>query len=197
MAGLPASETDVVNLALAKLGHPQIADLDDPSAESVTAAALWATCRDACLRSHPWNFAIRRAEIPAEAVAPTWGFERRYLLPADPWCLRALELQDEGRGRVLDAEWAVEGREILTNLGSPIFLRYVARIVTVELWDPLFIEAVSDRLASDLAEPIIKSTEAQERFLRRYEKRVAEARSMDGMEGTPPVIEDLELLAVR
>lgn len=197
MAGPLASETEVVNLALVKLGQPQIADLADGSAEAVQIAAIWATCRDATLRCHPWNFAIRRAAIPAEATAPSWGFDRRYILPNDPWCLRALELQDEGRGRVLDAEWVVEGRDILTNLGSPIYLRFVARVTEVELWDPLFIEALSDRLASDLAEPIIKSSEAQERFMRRYEKRVAEARSMDGMEGTPRVIEDIELLAVR
>jgi hypothetical protein len=197
MAGPLSSETEVVNLALVKLGHPQIADIDDGSAEAVQIKAIWATCRDSSLRSHPWNFAIRRAEIPNEAAAPAWGYDRQYLLPNDPWCLRALELRDEGRGRILDAEWNVEGRYILTNLGSPIFLRYVARVPEVELWDPLFIEALSDRLAADLAEPIIKSSEAHERFMRRYKERVAEARSMDGMEGTPPVIEDLELLAVR
>jgi hypothetical protein len=197
MAGPLASETEVVNLSLAKLGHPQIGDLDDPSAEASLIRAIWATCRDATLRSHPWNFAIARITLEPEVEGPVWGYDFRYRLPDDPWCLRVLEVQDEGRGRILDAEWNVEGRWIVTNLGSKLNIRFVFRETVVENWDPLFIEAVSDRLASDLAEAIIKSAEAQERFFRRYEKRIAEARSMDGMEGTPPVIEDLELIAVR
>lgn len=197
MAGPFASETEVVNAALAKLGHRPIADLEDDSPEATIVRAIWPIVRDGCLRAHPWNFACRRASLTATADTPLWGYGRAYTLPSNPWCLRVLELQYEARGRTMDAEWVVEGREILTNLGSPILIRYVARITEIETWDPLFIDALSEKLAADLAEPIIKSSEAKLSFTKSYQSKLSEARSMDGMEGTPPVIEDLELIAVR
>lgn len=197
MAGPFASETEVINLALAKLGHSLIGDINAQTAEGGLIRAMWPIVRDAALRSHPWNFAVTRASLESVATPPVFGWDNAFTLPSNPWCLRVLELQDEGRGTYLDSEWVVEGRQILTNLSSPIYLRYIARITTIEHWDPLFIDAVSEKLASTLAEPLIKSTEARMAFDKSYQAKLSEARSMDGMEGIPPVIEDETLLAVR
>lgn len=190
-----ATDVTIVNAALIRLGETTVTALSDDTKPARLANAIYADLRDAVTRAHPWNFALARAELTANASAPTWGYANAYDLPGDPdHCLRvlAVEGEDEQAGR-----WTVEGRQILSNLSSPIRIVYLRRISDPAETDPLFREALSARLARELAEPLGKSTSLQQAMAELYEAKLREARSADGQEGTPAILEAETWLSAR
>ncbi len=176
-----ASDIGVVNAALHKLGVSRIVAFTDTSKQGLIANDTFADIRDALLRAHPWNFAIERAALAADATAPEWGYDVRYALPegATP-CLRVLECEgeDENSGR-----WTVEGRFILTALTAPLNIRYIKRITDANSMDAVFREALSSRLAMEWATPLTKSSQIKSEMTQLYNQlKMPEARSIDGQE---------------
>lgn len=190
-----ATDVTIVNAALIRLGETTVTALSDDTKPGRLANAIYADLRDAVTRAHPWNFALARAELTANASAPTWGYANAYDLPGDPnHCLRVLAVdgEDEQAGR-----WTVEGRQILSNLSSPIRIIYLRRISDPADTDPLFREALSARLARELAEALGKSTSLQQAMAELYDAKLREARSADGQEGTPDVLAAETWLSAR
>lgn len=175
------TETSICNSALIKVGGARITSLADTSKEGLLCNERYEKCRDELLRSHPWNFALKRASPAADGTAPTWGYTYRYAMPAD--CLRVFRMEDNG------IEWKSEGRYILTDEPGPLNILYIAQITDTSKFDPMFAEALSLRLAADIAYAMTNSAAMQENMWNAYLKMVAQARSMDGQEGTPEAIE--------
>ena len=73
-----ASETEIANAALDKLGEPPLTSFDDESRGARLAKRTYADLRDALLREYPWNFAMHRAELAADEDGPEWGYTYRY-----------------------------------------------------------------------------------------------------------------------
>ncbi|MGF1626285.1 MAG: hypothetical protein ACFCVH_15495 [Alphaproteobacteria bacterium] len=187
-----ASVVEICNRALDKLGEAPIVSLADDVKASRACARAFAPVRDAVLRDHPWNCAIRRTVLAAEAEAPAWGFARRFPLPAD--CLRVLAVAAEAEG----ARWVVEGRAVLTDAAAPLRIRYVRRLVDTALFDPLLAEALAARLAIELCEALTQSNTKRQLLLEDYAEIVGRARSADGQEGVPaPLAESPWVLARR
>jgi hypothetical protein len=59
------------------------------------------------------------------------------------------------------------------------------------------VEALISRLAAEFAIPITGSRTLAEMHFALYERKLAEARSIDGQEGTPRVLESNQLIYVR
>lgn len=183
---MATSAVQIVNRALHALGHKPITAFEDDAKAARLATRDYDTIRDAVLQAHPWNFAIRRKSLAAATEAPDWGFERAFDFPADPYCLRVLAVsgEDPESGR-----WVVEGRQILTDFNAPLPIRYVARVTDVGLYTPLFVEALAARLAWDWAEMIPGTNSKAQLAKDWYERKLSEARSIDGQEGSVEVIE--------
>ncbi len=176
-----ASDIGVVNAALHKLGVSRIVAFTDTSKQGRIANDTFADIRDSLLRSHPWNFAIERVALAADAEAPTWGYDARYALPegATP-CLRVLQVEgeDENSGR-----WTIEGRFIHSSLSSPINVRYIKRITDANSMDAMFREALSARLAMEWATTLTHDPNIQSSMTQLYNSlKLPEARSIDGQE---------------
>lgn len=168
-------------MALSLIGEAAINSFDDDSTSARLAKLRYQPARDAVLRDHPWNFAIKRASLSALTAAPDWGYDVQYQLPAD--CLRLLEIDNPGK-----EPFQVEGGKILTNLTAPISIRYVAKITAAEQFDSLFVDALAAYLAAEWAERIMGGSTAKSSELRQtYEIKLQQARSMDGQE-SPPVL---------
>lgn len=169
-----ASVIDICNGALRRLGQPPIASLDDPVETARAAKDRYSIIRDALLQAHPWNFAIRRAALAADiAPAPEGG--SAFALPSD--CLAVVS--------VAAARWSVEARRVLADAASPLPIAYIARIADPALYPPLFVEALSSRLAADLAEPLTQSGSLGEAKMREHRLILSEARSRDAQESGP------------
>ena len=65
------TETTICNLALAHLGDERIGSLTDDSEAARACNAVYVLARDGLTRAHPWNFAIQRANLAAEATSPS------------------------------------------------------------------------------------------------------------------------------
>lgn len=177
-----ASDVEVASMALLGIGSEAITSLDPPDNKpnAKTVAQFFPTARDATLREHPWNFAVKRASIAASAEAPAWEFVRAYPMPND--LIRILEVDGED---VAVNRWRVEGGSIVTDIVSPLNIRYIARIEDAEAWDPLFVEAMAAKLGAMVAEKLTGLSEIVQIQNALFVRKVQQARSMDGFEQTP------------
>jgi len=176
-----ATEVSICSNALRRLGDDPITSLTDDTERARLCNAFYADARDACLRSHPWNFAITRASLTQLSSTPSYGFDYQYALPTDPYCLRVLSMEFEDY--IFKVEnLATEGRVLLTNEDTAKIL-YIAKITDTALFDSMFVDALTAKLAANLAYPVTNSVTLQTQMVKIYEGKMSEARSIDGQEG--------------
>lgn len=175
---MPISVVSICNRALDLLGADPITSLADGNRSARLCERHYEPTRDAVLRAYPWNGAMRRASLAALSEAPSWGFSRQYQLPVD--CLRLWQIEEEGQ-----TAWRIEGRRVLTDAGAPLKILYIAQIDDPSDFDPLLADALSARLAADLAYALTGSSSLQEFAWRVWQSKLTEARMADAQEGTP------------
>jgi len=183
------SVVDICNEAMDLLGAATITALTENSKEARLCNRRFETVRDAVLRSHPWNTAIRRVSLARDSDAPAFGFTYQYTLPTDPYCLRVLSFWNSN----VDSEIAaydsqvmfkIEGRKVLSNEGT-CKITYLARVTDTEQYDSLLSSTIAHKLAAETAYAITGSTSVSQAMQQLYEVRLREARSIDAMEGVP------------
>ena len=176
-----ATEVSICSNALRKLGDDPITSLTDDTERARLCNSFYESSRDACLRAHPWNFAITRATLAQLSSTPAYGFSYQYALPTDPYCLRVLEM--EYQDYIFKIEnLATEGRVLLSDESTAKIL-YIARITDTSLFDSLFVDLLTAKLSINLAYAITGSLKVQEQMYLLYTKILSEARSVDGQEG--------------
>jgi hypothetical protein len=173
-----ASDTEIANRALQKLGAKRITSLtqDHKNARSMNVAFI--PVREAILRAHPWAFAIKRAQLAASATAPDFGPAQAFPLPSD--FLRLLHPDLETNYNNLD--WKIEGREILTEDSAPLDIRYIYRVEDPNTMDPIFRELFSSTLALELCEEITQSNTKKDFLKRELKDILSEARRTNAIE---------------
>jgi len=124
-----ASQVEIANRALTKLGAARIISFDDDNKQARAVKSMFEIVRDAELRAHLWSFSVKRVSLAALSTTPTWGFDYEYQLPSD--YLRLVQVNDVYPGPSLDdyrnasvAEYVVESRKILTNLRAAKYPLY-------------------------------------------------------------------------
>ena len=181
------SEVSIVNQALARVGQPGVVNLADADRWARVANLHYAPKRDTLLRDYRWRFAIRRAEIPALAENPLFGYAHQYGKPTD--CLRVLSINEEDPEFDLGIDtdlWTIEGDAILTDAAPPIKVRYVARIIDPTRFDASFVDAFALFLAMHFAPLARESGPEEARTLREeFEHVIARARNTNAIEGRP------------
>ena len=156
---------EIVNIALARLGESPIQSLDEGTVPANMAKLLFDSARRSTLRDYNWSFALAAAPLARLAEKPV-DFRCAYALPTD--CLRAVRLRG-GRS------FAVRGRELLTNeCGTPV-LEYVADVTDETKFDSKFAEALSYKLASELAMPVKGSSELMASYSNAYQAYITQA----------------------
>lgn len=189
------TETGLCNLALDILHEGPISSIDDDEPNARRFKRSFDALRDAFLATHPWNFAIRRAELAANADAPFFGWDYKYLLPGD--CLRLLPLKEEGRLHGAYIAHEVEGGFVLTDAKPPLQIRYVRRVETVGQWSPLAITAFASFLAANLAHAVTGKASYARFAADRFDEELKRARRSDGLEGSLARADTSDVIAVR
>jgi hypothetical protein len=179
---MAVSETDIANMALAAAGaKPPIVTLTEDSDNARVCNRFFAAVRDAVLRAHPWNCAIHRKTITALAAAPDSDYDNQFQLPANPWCLRILQV-----GEIADqpVKWRVEGRRLLTEASS-VKIVYIKRITDTNDFDALLLDAFVLKLARKIVMPLTQNAKTAEWLVKELEEiSLPEARSIDGQESS-------------
>jgi len=182
------TETEICNMALGELGAELLTNYStDTTKRAILCRTFYPSILDAVLRAYPWNCALVRKTLAADVSAPIYGYDHKFPLPDNPYCLRILGIED------ID-DFKIEGRFILCNESS-INIRYISRIANTAIFDSLLVQAIAMRLAAVLSKPITGTVDGG--LWQLYSSMVQEGRTMDGMEGTHDSWESNELTDVR
>jgi len=183
--------TTICSNAVLMLGAQSINDLyTDPTDRATLAANLYPQLRDAVLRSHPWNCAIKRVLVPTDVATPAFDWAFQFTLPGD-W-LRTLSVGYLG----YEPNFRVEGMKILCN-DSPVPLKYIFRNDVEASWDSMLIEAMTLAVRAAVAYPITMSQATADAAKADLALFMKQARAVDGADDTPETLGDFRLLNSR
>lgn len=185
-----ASDVDICNRALGKLGAATIISLADDDPKAVALSVAYPSVRDAELRRRRWKFSLRRQKLAAEAVTPAFGYARQFVISADT--LRVIQVAEWDLGpnlsdyRSAPTEYfSIEGRRILTDLPAPLAVREIWRVLDTELYDACFVECFAARLAYETCYRITQSDSRQKSCLDDYLLGLREGRRAEALERAP------------
>jgi hypothetical protein len=194
---MPFSQVQIVNKALIKLGSGRIVAITDDTKQARTMAAIWDMQRDIELAAHPWEFAMKRADLPALGDAPTASpYGKAFQLPTD--CLKVVEL-----GSFWSMYYPSEGGEFFQRIGStiecdessPLRIRYIRRVTNPGEFGELFAEALACRLAAEASLDETEASTKRKSAWDEYAVAVSVARRSNAIEKPPqrPVPDSWEL----
>jgi len=174
-----------MNVSLTRIGATVIVSRSDGSKSANAIDEIYETIRDDLLRSHPWNFAIKRVKLAQSATDPTFEFDHAYPLPSD-W-LRTVSVHDNdaGHGTVLYRMEQVASQRCIVASSDEIWIRYVHRITDPNLMTPDFLSAFEFAMARDLSIPLASSNTLYEQMSKMFKSALAQARSTDAMGSFP------------
>lgn len=187
--------TDICNMALDILKEAPISSIDDDRATARWFKRNFATARDASLSLADWNFAMDRALLPADTLAPAFGWDKAYTLPGS--CIRLSAITYEGADESRNIRHRVERRRILTNETGPLAIRFVGRTEAYDTYHPLFIEALSARMAFRMAHWLTGKTGYQEVAAGILKQSLSDAWLADAIEGDTPRAADDDWVDAR
>lgn len=197
-----ASQVEIGNRALIKLGSAVIASFSDNEKPARLLSTIWDTVRRAELRRAFWSFAITRTTLPADASAPPWGFGNAFLLPAD--YLRLVQVNDffavpsmsdyrEGD----DSAYAIESGRILTDFSAPLKVRYIKDVTDPGQFDALFVEVLACALADEMCEALTQSNQKRQILAEGRKNALREAVRVGAVEKPPVGLPDDGLVLGR
>jgi len=166
----------ICNSALIKLGQDPITTIDDNNKRAKICKEQYDKVRKELLSAHPWNFAIKRAELTTFSV-PVYGFGLAYDLPVD--CLRVLRTNDDDF-----TDYIIEAGKLLTNEPT-MYIEYIADIADDTKYTATFTEVMSWALAYDLSYSLVGSRNFSDYIFGQYMNRRSLAQTFDAQEGRP------------
>lgn len=174
-----ASEVDICNLALHRVGAERISSLADATKRAKICNDIYAMERDLLLREHPWNFAIKRVSLAKTAATPSWGYTSEFQLPND-----YIRILDTEFGEYETFDYRIEGDKLLCDESS-IKIEYVYKVTNTQLFDPKFVEVLALKIACRLSYSMVNSSTLQQVLFQETDIAMRDARLYDAQEGSP------------
>lgn len=187
---MATSKIQVCSNALILLGQSTIASFSESSDRATACSNLWDNSRQAVLRSHPWNCAMKRVALTPDANTPAFDWAYQFALPGD--CLRVLSVGQDGEV----PEYKLEGRKILID-DNPLYLRYIFDNDDVASWDTQLVECMTRYMAFSMAYALTKSASLRDSIYQEFTLLLKKAKAVDGQEDTPDEVGDFPFLAAR
>lgn len=188
-----ASQTDIANLALSILGKPPITSITQGGNAAQVINIEYDLLRRGMLEGPGiWDFSKKRASLPSLSAVPVSGpFTTMYALPTD--CIRPLQVGDTYPGLDLsdyrqgptDADYSIEGRNILCDYGSPLSLLYIYDAIDITQWDPNAVIALAATIAWTCCERLTGSDSKQAAADKRKEKAISDALASGALKNPP------------
>lgn len=168
------TESDIMNLALTRLGQDMILDVELSDIQNAKIVrAHYPIARDHCLRLGDWSFATKRVVLSPHPSPPPFKYEYQFELPSD---FIGEQFVNNLNGSEICYE--IEGRTLLCN-ESGIELTYTFRNVKTGEYTPEFISLLKLQLAKEIAYPITLSEPIARSVSNELEELKPEYLSMD------------------
>ncbi|MCO7513716.1 hypothetical protein NJF44_01320 [Pseudomonas guariconensis] len=184
-----SSVVEICNMALSHIGHGQrIDDLAEASLEAEQCSLFYEHARDFVLRADcDWGFATAFAQLAEVATNPNPEFPYAYAVPND--CMRVRRILPPAfpqgflpHDRCMPAMPEIKFRiingssqRLISTTVSPATLEYTIKIESSEMFDPIFVSALSWYLASLVAAPLAKDTSVALSCYQQYQGDVLRA----------------------
>jgi hypothetical protein len=185
-----ATAVSICSNALLMLGAGSINDFNEDDDRAKVASNLYPQVRDAVLRSHPWNCAVKREALAPDTGAPAFDYASQFSIP-DDW-LRTLQVGQYGS----EIDHRHEGRKILADT-DVLYLRYIFRNEIEGSWDTMLVHGVSLTMKAAMAYPITRSAALASSSLNDALLYLKSCRAVDGQDDPPETLGDFRLLAAR
>jgi len=186
-----ASEVQICNMALTRIGAAPIVSLSDGTTSANLCNTLIDDLSYRAMIQGSWTTCIFRQELAQTAFAPEYEYTYEYQLPTSPKCLKVLDVDGDPY-----IEYKVEGDKLLTD-ETEVFLRYIGVPTSTEDYGPLLTEAIETLLASYLAYPITANKELAAGLKKEYEELVMNSLAIDGQQGSKDQLQISDLTMVR
>lgn len=198
-----ASIIEICNIALSRLGNSRsINSLTEQSKEAGVCSLHYEPARNAVLSDFDWNFATKRVALADTGTPPPdWQYAYRY--PTD--CMRITALMLPGmrnppaRLRVqyeTGVDDAGTGKLIFTDQPEA-WLKYVGLVTDPNVFDALFRDAMSWRMAADMAMPLTAGPQLAQNALTMYAQVIRSAGSRSMNESQEPQEPESEFTCAR
>lgn len=187
---MSATQVSICSNALLMLGSQTISAVNENTPRATLATNLYESTRDAVLRSHPWNCAMKRIVLAPDTVAPAFGYPAQFTLPND--FMRVVQVGDDDE----DIDWKVESGKILAA-GTALKLRYVFRNTIEASWDAMLVKAMELTMAAEMAYPITMSAAMRDSMQGELERYMKRCRAVDGQDDPAQQLGDERLLTAR
>lgn len=196
------TDVSIANEALTILGADTIQNLNDDLKNARAINAVFEQVRQSELRAHRWRFSITRKSIAALSSTPDSDYSYEYQVPNG--FLRLIEGGDivsvvdlsdfvYGAGQAL---YSLEGRRILTNLSSPLAIRYIQDVTDASQFDACFARVFAAELAYTTCYRITNGTTKQQLARVRKREALRDARRANALEvATQSVADDSWMIA--
>jgi hypothetical protein len=182
------SKVDIVNRSLDKLGADTIVDLTQDIENARIMNRAYNLVLRSLLRSYVWNCSLKRVVLAALSTPPVFGYRYQFQLPSD--CLRPLLPKDP-------SDWVLEGKQILTNAGDTLSLRYIRFLDDPNDMDDCLVEAFACKLAMECAEKVTQSLSKRGEAKDEFREAMAVARRSNAYERIPDEQEESSWLDAR
>ncbi len=207
------SAVQICNEALQNIGATPITSLSEDSPNAIECNLRYDTARQALLRMHPWNFAMKRAALNKEVSTPAFNFSNQFTLPSDFLKLvmtgeeerytssygigYSSTFQESGVVNGVGADnYKIEGRKLLTNNAS-VGIIYVADATDAQQFDSTFRQLLARYLGALISYKVVGSKSERDSQLGIFEKELSEYQSIDSQEGGIPTIQVSEYLGIN
>lgn len=180
------SSTEICKLSLDLLQGGSVSDITSASTSIEEVCNRWYDhTRRKLLRQHPWNFAIKRAELAASSIAPLFGASAQFPVPAD--FLRLLRVVDEDNRIISSDAYFFENRQLMLRWADDDVVRiiYITDEEDVTKFDDLFIDLLAVEIAMSIAYLVTQNNSNIERLAGIRKTLISAAKSIDGQEQPP------------
>lgn len=186
-----ATDVDICNLALARLGDDAtVATLDPPegSAQASHCARFYPMARDALQDMANWSFCLTRQSLSLLSTVPVTGWLYAYAPPSDAVDILAIftaDATDDFNTQPFEQEELPDGTSVIYSNTPNAVCRYTRHTTDTSKFSPLFVEALSWLLASNLAGPVLKGDagrEAAKECYAWFRQKFAEASASDAVQ---------------
>ena len=180
-----STEVEICNMALTKLGHDEISTIGEANKAGRLCARWYVPVRDALLRSHPWNWAVKRASLASSSTTPEFEYEYQYPLPSDFLKMIRTLAESEGFDDDYRIEHGTDGTVLMSHDDSDVEIEYIARITDVARFDPIFVQCLALNLAAAMCMALADNASLLQMLKEELKEIAPAARTTDAQEGTP------------
>jgi hypothetical protein len=167
-----ASAVEISNIALIGLGADPISSFTESKTEAIAVNACWNVVRQTLLRSHYWNFAIKRLELARSTNTPGFAYTYKYALPSDN--LRIIQVYTDG-------DYKLENGYIITNQ-ERCQVKYIADITDTSVWSGDFTDLMAARLKAELAYALTRDKDMVTLYWKLFEVKNEQCKWADASE---------------